>query len=80
MENMDETDTFLMEAKDLTTLAVLRVQIREEMRKNQLVKGHRSVEVTFPIPKSLKRKTLEEQYIQTQKKKMRFMTDAELEK
>ena len=51
------------------------LQVREEMRKNKLVKDHRKVEIAFPVPKSAERRELEQLYLQSVKKNMAKMTD-----
>ena len=70
---------FQIDQNDLGSLTLLRLQVREEIRREKLVKGHRSLEVTFPLPRNNKRKALENNIIQTIKKKMKTMTEDELE-
>merc|ERR1712223_71139 len=48
----------------------LRIQVAKETRKNKVLKkGHRSIEVPWPIYQTAERKLLELQYIQAEKKK-----------
>ena len=70
---------FQIDQNDLGNLTLLRLQVREEIRREKLVKGHRSLEVTFPLPRNNKRKALENNIIQAMKKKMKTMTEDELE-
>ena len=48
-----------MSEKDILGLTTLHIQIREEIRLEKLVKGHRSLEVTFPLARNNKRKALQ---------------------
>jgi len=70
---------FELSENDLGSLTLLRLQVREEIRREKLVKGHRSLEVTFPLPRNNKRKALEMNIIQAMKKKMKVMTEDQLE-
>jgi len=57
----------------------LRIQVAKETRKNKVLKkGHRSIEVPWPIHQTAERKLLELQYIQAIKRKMLSETDEEL--
>merc|ERR1712156_227590 len=57
----------------------LRIQVAKETRKNKVLKkGHRSIEVPWPIHQTDERKTWELQYIQAIKRKMLSETDEEL--
>merc|ERR1711899_531509 len=57
----------------------LRIQVAKENRKNKVLKkGHRSIEVPWPIHQTAERKLLELQYIQAIKRKMLSKTDEEL--
>ena len=72
-------DYFQLSENDLWSLSLLRLQVREEIRKATLIKGHRSLEVTFPLPRNSKRKRLEIDIIQSIKKKMKAMSEEQLE-
>ena len=72
-------DTYKLSQNDLCNLSSLRLQVREEIRKEKLVKGHRSLEVTFPLPRNNKRKAMEMEIMQKMKKKMKTMSDEDLE-
>ena len=73
-----------VEAKNLEPLKVLRVQIREEIRKVVPTKGHRDVEVSFPIDsiqeKTTKRKREEQVVLEKFLQIMENMTDQEVHK
>jgi len=57
----------------------LRIQVAKETRKNKVLKkGHRSIEVPWPIHQTAERKLLELQYIQAIKRKMLSETNEEL--
>merc|ERR1712223_1726841 len=57
----------------------LRIQVTKETRKNKVLKkGHRSIEVPWPIHQTDERKLLELQYIQAIKRKMLSETNEEL--
>merc|ERR1712179_761434 len=57
----------------------LRIQVAKETRKDKVLKkGHRSIEVPWPIHQTAERKLLELQYIQAIKRKMLSKTDEEL--
>merc|ERR1712223_1786480 len=57
----------------------LRIRVAKETRKNKVLKkGHRSIEVPWPIHQTAERKLLELQYIQAIKRKMLSETDEEL--
>merc|ERR1712156_1407250 len=57
----------------------LRIQVAKETRKNKILKkGHRNIEVQWPIHQTAERKHLELQYIQAIKRKMLSETDEEL--
>merc|ERR1712156_865640 len=57
----------------------LRIQVAKETRKNKVLKkGHRSIEVQWPIHQTAERKHLELQYIQAIKRKMLSETNEEL--
>jgi len=59
----------------------LRIQVAKEARKNKVLKkGHRNIEVPWPINKSNKRKRLEKEYLQLKRRKMTQMTDDDLQK
>merc|ERR1712223_886610 len=57
----------------------LRIRVAKETRKNKVLKkGHRSIEVPWPIHQTDERKLLELQYIQAIKRKMLSETNEEL--
>merc|ERR1712156_411521 len=58
----------------------LRIQVAKEARKNKVLKkGHRNIEVPWPIHSTMKRKRLEKEYIQLKKRKMAQKDDDELQ-
>lgn len=67
---------------DTIPYSIMRIQVKTEVRKNQLLnKAHRKVEVNWPLkPASRKRKRLEKEIIQRKMRKMAQMTDEEIEK
>jgi len=57
----------------------LRIQVTKETRKNKVLKkGHRNIEVPWPIQQTAERKLLELQYIQAIKRKMLSESNEEL--
>ena len=80
IEMQDSHEHFTLQSQDLPSLTIHRVQIREEIRKKSpLTKKHRMLEITFPVPKSAKRKKLEDLFLQNMKKQMLSMSNEELE-
>merc|ERR1712083_827658 len=54
----------------------LRIQVAKEARKNKVLKkGHRTIEVTWPIQKNLKRKHLEKECRKLLDRKMMKLSD-----
>ena len=68
-----------MSEKDILGLTTLHIQIREEIRLEKLVKGHRSLEVTFPLARNNKRKDLQVDIMHAIRKKMKTMSQEQLE-
>ena len=57
--------------EDLVHHSLVRVQIREEIRRTQLAKPRSAVEVTFALPPSIKKQRWEAQIIQAKLKKIK---------
>jgi len=57
--------------EDLVHHSIVRVQIREEIRRTQLAKPRSAVEVTFALPPSIKKQRWEAQIIQAKLKKIK---------
>ena len=65
---------------DLIPHSVIRIQVREEIRKNsKLAKEHRCLEVQIPIVKSRKRKRKENEYMRLLKYRIQRMSNENLD-
>merc|ERR1712213_297479 len=56
--------------EDLVHHSIVRVQIREEIRRTQLAKPRSAVEITFALPPSIKKQRWEAQIIQAKLNQM----------
>jgi len=57
--------------EDLIHHSKIRVQIREEIRRTQLAKPRSSIEISFALPPSIKKRRLEQQIIQAKLEKLK---------
>ena len=80
-EELKTSDNPVLNLTDLIPHSVIRIQVREEIRKNsRLAKEHRCLEVKIPIVKSRKRKRMEQQYLGLLKHRIQRMSNEELER
>ena len=76
----NSTDTHSITEEDFAPYSEVRIQVREEIRKRVLEKGHRECEVTFPFFKSMKRRLNELELFRRYKERLVLMEDSELER
>ena len=76
----NSTELYSITEEDFAPYSEVRIQVREEIRKRVLEKGHRECEVTFPFFKSMKRRLNELELFRRYKESLVLMEDSELER
>merc|ERR550532_2282824 len=64
-------ESLVLTIEDLLHHSIIRVQVREEIRRSQLAKPRSSVEISFALTPCIKKRRLEDQIIQAKLKKMK---------
>merc|ERR1711860_430535 len=64
-------ETAILTVDDLLHHSIIRVQVREEIRRSQLAKPRSSIEINFALTPCIKKRRLENQIMQAKLKKMK---------
>ena len=64
-------ESLVLTIEDLLHHSIIRVQVREEIRRSQLAKPRSSIEISFALTPCIKKRRLEDQIIQAKLKKMK---------